>query len=97
MVDAWSENGVGQVMVERVDSEAIENDGIADLNGEASEPFKSISLKGLVEKPSLKDAPSNLAVLGRHNFPSKVLDLLRPRVVRYSPPMRWMSYLSVTD
>ena len=31
---------------------------------------------GLVEKPSLGNAPSNLAVLGRYILPSKVLDLL---------------------
>jgi UTP--glucose-1-phosphate uridylyltransferase len=80
MVDAWSETGVGQVMVERVDSEAIENYGVADLNGEASEPFRSVPLKGLVEKPSPKDAPSNLAVLGRYILPSKVLDLLETTV-----------------
>jgi UTP--glucose-1-phosphate uridylyltransferase len=76
MTDAWNETGIGQVMVERVDSGAIENYGVADLGGELSEPFKSISLKGLVEKPSPEDAPSNLAVLGRYILPSKVLDLL---------------------
>ena len=80
MTDAWNETGIGQVMVERVDSEAIENYGVADLNGEASEPFKSVALKGLVEKPSPKDAPSNLAVLGRYILPSKVLDLLETTV-----------------
>jgi UTP--glucose-1-phosphate uridylyltransferase len=68
------------VMVERVDSEAIENYGVADLNGEASEPFKSVPLKGLVEKPSPEDAPSNLAVLGRYILPSEVLDLLETTV-----------------
>jgi UTP--glucose-1-phosphate uridylyltransferase len=67
-------------MVERVDSEAIENYGVADLNGEASEPFKSVALKGLVEKPSPEDAPSNLAVLGRYILPSKVLDLLETTI-----------------
>jgi UTP--glucose-1-phosphate uridylyltransferase len=76
MTDAWNETGMGQVMVERVDSEAIENYGVADLSGETSEPFKSISLKGLVEKPSPKEAPSNLAVVGRYILPFKVLDLL---------------------
>jgi UTP--glucose-1-phosphate uridylyltransferase len=76
MTDAWNETGIGQVMVERVDSEAIENYGAADLGGEASEPFKSVALKGLVEKPSPAEAPSNLAVLGRYILPSKVLDLL---------------------
>ena len=33
-------------------------------------------MKGLVEKPSPEEAPSNLAVLGRYILPSKVLDLL---------------------
>ena len=80
MTDAWNETGIGQVMVERVDSEAIENYGVADLNGEASELFKSIPLQGLVEKPSPEDAPSNLAVLGRYILPSKVLDLLETTV-----------------
>ena len=80
MTDAWNETGIGQVMVEPVDSEAIENYGVADLDGEASEPFNSISLKGLVEKPSPEDAPSNLAVLGRYILPFKVLDLLETTV-----------------
>ena len=80
MTGAWNETGIGQVMVERVSSDAIENYGVADLNGEASEPFKSMPLKGLVEKPAPKDAPSNLAVLGRYILPSKVLDLLETTV-----------------
>ena len=33
-------------------------------------------IKGLVEKPLPKDAPSNSAVLGRYVLPSKVLKLL---------------------
>jgi UTP--glucose-1-phosphate uridylyltransferase len=80
MVDAWSATGMGQVMVERVDSDAIENYGVADLDGAASAPFKSIPLKGLVEKPSPKKAPSNLAVLGRYILPFKVLDLLETTI-----------------
>jgi UTP--glucose-1-phosphate uridylyltransferase len=42
--------------------------------------FKSVALKGLVEKPSPKDAPSSLAVLGRYILPSNVLDLLEVTV-----------------
>jgi UTP--glucose-1-phosphate uridylyltransferase len=76
LVEAWNKTQVGQVMVERVDSEAIENYGVADLDGAESRPFVSVALKGLVEKPSPEDAPSNLAVLGRYILPSKVLDLL---------------------
>ena len=80
MTDAWSETGIDQVMVERVGSGAIENYGVADLGGEGSAPFKSVALKGLVEKPAPKDAPSNLAVVGRYILPSKVLDLLETTI-----------------
>jgi UTP--glucose-1-phosphate uridylyltransferase len=76
LVNAWNDTGMGQIMVECVEPEAVENYGIADLNGELAEPFKSIKLKGLVEKPSPEDAPSNLAVLGRYVLPNSILDLL---------------------
>ena len=80
LVKAWDETGMGQVMVERVDPELVESYGIADLSGVALEPFKSVALRGLVEKPSPDHAPSNLAVLGRYVLPSKVLELLEDTV-----------------
>jgi UTP--glucose-1-phosphate uridylyltransferase len=76
LVKAWDETGMGQVMVERVNPELVESYGIADLGDVALEPYKSVALKGLVEKPSPDHAPSNLAVLGRYVLPSKVLELL---------------------
>jgi len=76
LVKAWDETGMGQVMLERVDPELVESYGIADLGNVALEPFKSVALKGLVEKPSPDHAPSNLAVLGRYVLPSRVLELL---------------------
>ena len=80
MVDAWNDTGIGQIMVERVDSEAIENYGVADLGTQLSEPFKSVPIKGLVEKPTSGEAPSNLAVLGRYILPCAVLGLLETTV-----------------
>ena len=76
LVKAWDETGVGQVMVERVNPGVVESYGIANLGDVALKPFKSVALKGLVEKPCLDQAPSNLAVLGRYVLPSKTLDLL---------------------
>jgi len=80
MTDAWNETGIGQVMVERVGLDAIDNYGVSDLNGAASEPSKSIPLKGLVEKPSPEHAPSNLAALCQYILPYKVLDLLEATI-----------------
>ena len=80
LVKAWDETGVGQVMVQRVNPRVVESYGIANLGDVALEPFKSVALKGLVEKPSPDQAPSNLAVLGRYVLPSKTLDLLENTV-----------------
>ena len=76
LVKAWEETGIGQIMVERVSPEMVENYGIADLGDTHPAPFESIPLEGLVEKPAKEEAPSNLSVLGRYILPSKVLDLL---------------------
>ena len=76
LVDAWNDTGIGQVMVETVESDRVDNYGIADLGDKTTEPFKSVKLRGLVEKPSPADAPSNLAVLGRYVLPNSILDLL---------------------
>lgn len=46
------------------------------MGGETVLPFKSVQLKGLVEKPSQKDAPSDLAVIGRYILPPLILKLL---------------------
>lgn len=80
LVKAWDETGVGQVMVQRVNPGVVDSYGIANLGDVALEPFKSVALKGLVEKPSPDQAPSNLAVLGRYVLPSKTLDLLENTV-----------------
>jgi UTP--glucose-1-phosphate uridylyltransferase len=76
LVEAWNESGVGQIMVERIDPNMIDHYGVADLDGNDSSPFFSTPLKGLVEKPSREEAPSNLAVVGRYVLPPQVLDLL---------------------
>jgi UTP--glucose-1-phosphate uridylyltransferase len=76
LVNAWNTSGVGQIMVERVDYNMIENYGVVDLDGKESNPFDSIPLKSVVEKPTPEKAPSNLAVLGRYILPAKIMGLL---------------------
>jgi len=76
LLKAWDATGIGQIMVERVAESAVENYGVVDIGGHVAKPFSSIKINKLVEKPSCKDAPSDLAVLGRYILPSTVLDLL---------------------
>jgi len=76
LVSAWNDTGIGQVMVESVGPDRVENYGIADISIATVNPFESIQLRGLVEKPTVENAPSNLAVLGRYILPFKIVDLL---------------------
>ena len=76
LVESWNKTEIGQVMVERVDFNMIENYGVVDLDGEETKPFQSITLKGLIEKPSPDKAPSNLALLGRYILPPRILEIL---------------------
>jgi len=76
LLKAWNATGIGQIMVERVAESAVENYGVVDIGGCIVTPFSSIKINKLVEKPSCKNAPSNLAVLGRYILPPAVLDLL---------------------
>ena len=76
LLTAWDSTGVGQIMVERVATSAVEDYGIVDLDGCLATPFSSFKIKRLVEKPSPSEAPSNLAILGRYILPSIVLDFL---------------------
>ena len=80
-----------EIMVESVGSDVVENYGIADLGGKAAGYFRSVKLKGLVEKPSSLGAPSNLAVLGVIFYHPECLIYLRIQLqvlaVRYSSRM----------
>jgi len=76
LVESWNNTGIGQVMVEKVRIEKIDNYGIADFGNVKCKPFKSTSLRGVVEKPSSKNAPSDLAIIGRYILPFTVFDFL---------------------
>lgn len=70
MIDAYQETGGCMVAAMEVPAEAASSYGVLDI----SEDLGSIvSVKGMVEKPALGTAPSNLAVIGRYILPPSVL------------------------
>ena len=73
MIDVFDEHGSSVIAVKQVPDEAIPNLGVID-----PEPLSdSIHIiKGMVEKPRLEDAPSNLAVVGRYVLTPEVFDAL---------------------
>lgn len=69
MVEAYQEVGGNMVAAMEVDPERVSNYGVIDPSDSDG---RMIAAKGMVEKPSQHDAPSNLAVIGRY--------ILRPEV-----------------
>lgn len=63
MVDVYNETGGNIIAVEDVPLEETCKYGIVDTGGEDG---KTAPVKGLVEKPDPKDAPSTMSVVGRY-------------------------------
>ncbi len=76
MVRLFDQTETGQIMVEAVPHDQVDQYGIADVNGHDFQPGESIPLAQLVEKPSKEKAPSNLAVVGRYILPAEIWPLL---------------------
>ena len=63
MVDAWEEHGGNVVAVAEVPKDQVDKYGIVDPG---SDDGRTAEVKGLVEKPAIADAPSQLALTGRY-------------------------------
>lgn len=73
MVDAWHERSANYVGTMQVEPEHIPSYGILDVE---SKDGRTIKARGLVEKPSIADAPSNNAVIGRYLLSPKIMHRL---------------------
>ena len=73
MVRVYEETGCCVVAVKEVPDEAVRNLGIVDIEAVDGSTSRIV---GMVEKPKLEDAPSNLAIIGRYVLGSEVFDTL---------------------
>lgn len=73
MVEAYQETGGSMVAAMEVPRERTSSYGVLDI---ASENGGLVKVKGMVEKPSVAEAPSNLAVIGRYILTPDVLNNL---------------------
>lgn len=76
MIEKYQTSGISQIMVESVAQEDISKFGIVDIDGVDLPPGESSPLVRVVEKPSIEEAPSNLAIVGRYVFSPAIWDLL---------------------
>ncbi|MNR28272.1 UTP--glucose-1-phosphate uridylyltransferase [compost metagenome] len=77
MLVCYQLTGRSQVMVEPVPLSDTDKYGIADCNQIALQPGQSAPIVGLVEKPDVDAAPSNLAVVGRYVLSNNIWPLLK--------------------
>ena len=73
MVEAYQETGGSMVATMQVPKEKASSYGILDVESEIG---SLVSVRGMVEKPKVADAPSNLAVIGRYIMTPDVLETL---------------------
>ncbi len=75
MIERFNESKAAQIMVEAVPDHLVDQYGIVDVANIPSEGQSSV-MQGIVEKPAVADAPSNLSVVGRYILPAKIMELL---------------------
>lgn len=76
MLKRFKQTQASQIMVSPVKPEEVSSYGIADCGGVDIPPGESVKIDNIVEKPSMEEAPSNLAVVGRYVFSAAIWDLL---------------------
>ena len=73
MVEIFDHTGSAVIAVKEVPDEQVPNLGIIEPGSLESEVYEVL---GMVEKPSLAEAPSNLAIIGRYVLPPQIFDEL---------------------
>lgn len=73
LIDASIEYDASVISVEKVADDRVSQYGIVDI-GNSDKDVSSV--KTIVEKPDLEDAPSNLGVIGRYVLSPEIFDLL---------------------
>ncbi|MFW2066479.1 UTP--glucose-1-phosphate uridylyltransferase GalU [Acinetobacter johnsonii] len=75
MIQRFEQVQAAQIMVEAVPDHMVDQYGIVDVASIPAEGH-SIQMQGIVEKPTVDAAPSNLSVVGRYILPAKIMQLL---------------------
>ncbi|MDA4884453.1 UTP--glucose-1-phosphate uridylyltransferase GalU [Acinetobacter baumannii] len=75
MISRYNKNRAAQIMVESVPDHLVDQYGIVDV-AKSPNIGESVAVQGIVEKPAVGTAPSNLSVVGRYILPAKIMQLL---------------------
>ncbi|EXB86731.1 UTP--glucose-1-phosphate uridylyltransferase GalU [Acinetobacter sp. 272263] len=75
MMQRYETAQAAQIMVEAVPDELVDQYGIVEVSL-LPEAGQSVAMQGIVEKPAVGTAPSNLSVIGRYILPAEIMQLL---------------------
>ena len=75
MMQRFEQSQAAQIMVEAVPEHLVDQYGIVDVEVSPNEGESAV-MQGIVEKPQVGTAPSNLSVVGRYILPAKIMQLL---------------------
>lgn len=75
MIHRYETGSAAQIMVEAVPDHLVDQYGIVDV-AITPEEGQSQIMQGIVEKPAVGSAPSNLSVVGRYVLPALIMQLL---------------------
>ncbi|MEL6114363.1 UTP--glucose-1-phosphate uridylyltransferase GalU [Photobacterium sp. SP02] len=76
MLTRFAKSSASQIMVEPVPMQDVSKYGVVDCGGAVLSGGQSHAMTAMVEKPSVEQAPSNLAVVGRYVLSAKIWDKL---------------------
>ena len=75
MIDRFNQTQAAQIMVEAVPEHLVDQYGIVDVHVLPIEGESTV-MQGIVEKPAVGIAPSNLSVVGRYVLPAHIMQIL---------------------
>ncbi|MEX5379733.1 UTP--glucose-1-phosphate uridylyltransferase GalU [Acinetobacter towneri] len=75
MIQRFEQSKAAQIMVEAVPDHLVDQYGIVDVATAPAEGESTV-MQGIVEKPAVGTAPSNLSVVGRYVLPAEIMTLL---------------------
>ena len=74
MISLFNKTGGSIIATKKVERKTVSRWGILSLKDKKKNYFK---IKDVVEKPSIKNAPSNYAIIGRYVLPKKIIKKLK--------------------
>ena len=77
MVKKFELTGTSQIMVQKIPRNEVSSYGIVDINGVDLKDGECATIKNIVEKPSIEEAPSEYAVVGRYVLPAEIWPLFK--------------------